>query len=450
MKNGKVLSAVSRELLRLNGPCFRWLAMTAAAVAFLCVTWAHIAAACGSTTVAISMAIWVVVVGVAVLNKALSNVMFPPVSTAARTGRFDVRGRHVFIMGGSKGVGLALGHECVRRGANIVTLAARNIEILRTAQKELLETLSTNGDGNADESAGDDEFRKGEKDGVERRKIHTIVQIVSVDVALEEQVKIAFAAAQALEGEARNSAGVVTPVPEEPNRKATCPVDVLILSSTLTYLKRFDMHSADDVGKIVRCNLLGNFQCCHQVVESMRRRRFGVIAVCNSEGALCPFYGMSLYAAGKCAMRGFLIALAQELQNFNVLCTNAYLPSVDTPGYAEERLNITEAGALIEGESPLHAPDTVATHMMDSISAGHTTITFDVIGWILAVLNGGNTAVCKPGQFLLDVAFGGVARLVMMAFNISCLWTILTVSHKDLPKDEQSQMLGNDNEKKKA
>merc|ERR1719230_2409436 len=50
---------------------------------------------------------------------------------------FDVRNKHVFITGGSAGLGLALARLCYTRGAR-VTIVARNIAQLNQAKADII------------------------------------------------------------------------------------------------------------------------------------------------------------------------------------------------------------------------------------------------------------------------------------------------------------------------
>lgn len=52
---------------------------------------------------------------------------------------YSIKGRHVLITGGSKGIGHAIAIEAVQKQAKIITLVARDAETLREAQTKCLE-----------------------------------------------------------------------------------------------------------------------------------------------------------------------------------------------------------------------------------------------------------------------------------------------------------------------
>uniref|UniRef100_A0A914RBN7 Uncharacterized protein n=1 Tax=Panagrolaimus davidi TaxID=227884 RepID=A0A914RBN7_9BILA len=49
----------------------------------------------------------------------------------------SLKGKHVFITGGSKGIGKETALEVIRRGAATVTIAARNLEALESAAGDI-------------------------------------------------------------------------------------------------------------------------------------------------------------------------------------------------------------------------------------------------------------------------------------------------------------------------
>ncbi|KFH00597.1 putative oxidoreductase, partial [Toxoplasma gondii VAND] len=52
---------------------------------------------------------------------------------------YRIEGRHVFISGGSKGIGLSLALECVRKRAKVISLVARTLSTLQDAQSLCIE-----------------------------------------------------------------------------------------------------------------------------------------------------------------------------------------------------------------------------------------------------------------------------------------------------------------------
>lgn len=87
----------------------------------------------------------------------------------------------------------------------------------------------------------------------------------------------------------------------------------------------------------MKVNLCSQMQQIHHVLPSMIERGHGVVCVSNSLAALVPIYGYTAYAATKAALKAFSVALDQEVAGAGILISNAYMPSVETPGYENEQ-----------------------------------------------------------------------------------------------------------------
>ena len=62
-----------------------------------------------------------------------------------RPSKLKLAGAHVFITGGSSGIGLEVAKECARKGA-FITLVARNLQKLDEAKQEVEKCLSGGGE----------------------------------------------------------------------------------------------------------------------------------------------------------------------------------------------------------------------------------------------------------------------------------------------------------------
>lgn len=69
----------------------------------------------------------------------------------------------------------------------------------------------------------------------------------------------------------------------------------------------------------------------------MIQRRFGAICFTNSLTTFVPIYGFSTYSATKAALKAFAEVINQEVAGMGILVANAFLPSVNTPGYQREK-----------------------------------------------------------------------------------------------------------------
>lgn len=84
-------------------------------------------------------------------------------------------------------------------------------------------------------------------------------------------------------------------------------------------------------------NISTPFLQVKHILPSMLKRKFGAICFTNSLAAFVPIYGFSTYSATKSALRAFAEVINQEVAGMDVLVANAFLPSVNTPGYEREK-----------------------------------------------------------------------------------------------------------------
>lgn len=102
--------------------------------------------------------------------------------------------------------------------------------------------------------------------------------------------------------------------------QALGPVDILVNNAGVTVERRakggmppnFLETQPEDWQKIIDLNLWGMLHCCHQVLPSMRDRRWGRIVNIMSEAGRAGEARLAVYSAAKAAMLGFAKAIAQE------------------------------------------------------------------------------------------------------------------------------------------
>jgi 3-dehydrosphinganine reductase len=201
-------------------------------------------------------------IGIALCAVAVVHVLFSMFFSSKRN---HLRGKHVLITGGSKGLGLALAREFLRRGCN-VTVVARN-------QTDLLEALQ-----NLDAYA-------------KSLSLTPKLQALRADTTSTEELAAAFSAAEA-------SAG---------------PIQVLFANAGLSIPGLFVDQPLSDFEKQVEVNYLGVVRAIKCVLPGMLTRRDGYVVITASMAAVLGMAGYTSYAPTKWALRGLADCLHNEV-----------------------------------------------------------------------------------------------------------------------------------------
>lgn len=230
--------------------------------------------------------------------------------------------RYALITGGSSGMGKALAHLLVRRGAH-VGIVARNPERLEAARQALQA-----------ESSGQ------------------VVEAFQADVRDHAVVREVV---EAIEGRGQaidflfNVAGYA-----RPGYFHELPLEVF----------RDQMET----------NYLGTVYTTYAVVPHMMARRRGHIVNFSSMGGLIATFGYTAYSASKFAIRGFSEALRSELQQYGIRVSVVYPPNTDTPGFAVENQTKPFETRYLEDTAGLMQPEEVAAVVLRGVERGKVMI----------------------------------------------------------------------------
>ncbi|GAB4817499.1 hypothetical protein N2152v2_004545 [Parachlorella kessleri] len=205
--------------------------------------------------------------------------------------RKKLAGKHVLITGGSKGIGLALAEEFVRRGSHVTVVARKQVDLVDALQ--MLTGLS--------ETLG----------------LSCKLQALSADTSNPEQITEALRKAIDVAG----------------------PIDVLICNAGLSLPGRFVDQDMEMFERQVQVNYLGTVATVKAALPAMLARKQGHIVLVASALAVLGFAGYASYAPSKWAVRGLADCLRNELQGTGVTVSVGYPPDTDTPGYAHEQLS---------------------------------------------------------------------------------------------------------------
>lgn len=228
----------------------------------------------------------------------------------SRLPRLSLDGAHVFITGGSSGIGRAVADLAASKGAH-VTFLARNPERLATALDEI------------EASCIREEQR---------------VLGLRCDVTEWEQVAEAVTHAERDFG----------------------PIDVLFACAGYCYPAAFLELPIEEFQGMVGTNLLGTMHAARAVAPGMVERGYGHIAMVSSMGGLVGVYGYSVYSASKFGVVGFAEVLRNEMKPHGVGVSVLCPPNVDTPGYAREVATEPPETARINGNVKAVSPESMA------------------------------------------------------------------------------------------
>lgn len=246
--------------------------------------------------------------------------------------KIEYAGKHVFITGGSSGIGLALARLLAAQGASIITILARRQNLLVQAAEEIRSAC-----------------------------IHS-----------EQKV-------QALQGDVGEMETII-PLLEHYQEVNGVP-DILINSAGITYPGKFSVLPPEIFRDLVNINYLGTVYVSRAFVNGMIRRGNGWIVNISSMAGFIGTYGYSGYGASKYAVRGFSDVLRAELKPRGVRVSVVYPPDTLTPQLEFEKdLKPAITRELAETAGVMTA-EKVASIILRDMQRGRYTILPGLQSW---------------------------------------------------------------------
>ncbi|XP_048624083.1 3-dehydrosphinganine reductase TSC10B-like [Brassica napus] len=207
------------------------------------------------------------------INQYLGDITAEFATLFDRTSKIPIKSRHVFITGGSSGIGLAAA------GGARVSILARSLSKLADAKRSI--ELSA---------------------GVE-------VSTFSADVRDYDAVSKAV-----------NQSG---------------PIDVLIVNQGVFIGKELEKQSTEEIKFMIDVNLVGSFNVIKAALPSMKGRGPASISLVSSQAGKAGIYGYTAYSASKFGLQGLAQALQQEVISHDIHVSLLFPPDTDTPGFEE-------------------------------------------------------------------------------------------------------------------
>jgi len=310
----------------------------------------------------IALIIIAIIVSIVVLAAILHEMQL---RKRVRTATVNLKGKHVIVTGGSRGIGKSLAEQLVKHGANITLIATR---------QPLLDQV---------------------KEELEQKGTSSKIQTFAVDLASNyENVERIIQQAESQFG----------------------PIHILINCAGSAISRRFEETDAADFNKMLSVNYISAVYTTKAALSSMKTHG-GHIAFVSSVAGLVGVYGFSAYSASKFALVGFAQALYMELQPHDISVTVSYPPDTDTPGFAEENKTKPQETRLISESGGLWSPDVVAAKILHDVLAKNFSSTVGFEGWLVRTVCCGMTPYTSISEVLTQV-------LVLPLFRIIAAFTL--------------------------
>ncbi|GMN46617.1 hypothetical protein TIFTF001_015805 [Ficus carica] len=293
----------------------------------------------------------------------LALLFFLYVIVRPRPVRIPIKNRHVFITGGSSGIGLALAHRAASEGAR-VSILARSHDKLQDAKQEI--SLAT---------------------GVD-------VATFSADVRDSDAVR-----------RAAEEAG---------------PIDVLIVNQGVFVPQELEKQELDEVRFMVEVNLIGSFNMIKAALPMMKNREGrgpGSIALMSSQAGQVGIYGYTAYSASKFGLRGLAESLQHELIAQDIHVSLIFPPDTNTPGLAEETKIRPQLTNIIAASSGVMKAEEVAKKALDGIKCGSFIIPCNFEGHLLSIATAGFSPQRSFLMAFVEVLTAGLIRVATLCFQ---------------------------------
>ncbi|GAA0140766.1 reductase [Lithospermum erythrorhizon] len=286
-----------------------------------------------------------------------------------RPTQIPIKNRHVFITGGSSGIGLALAHQAASQGAQ-VSILARSLTKLEEAKQSI--KLAT---------------------GID-------VDIYSADVREFEAVKSAI-----------DEAG---------------PIDILICNQGVFVAHELENSPLQELKFMIDINLMGTFHLIKAALPNMKSRVGrgpGSISLMSSQAGQVGIYGYTAYSASKFGLRGMAEALLQEVIGYDIHVSLIFPPDTDTPGLLEENKSKPEITSIIAASSGSMKANEVAKIALSGIRSGRFFIPCNLEGFALCLATAGMSPQRSVLMALIEVIGAGIMRIASLCFQWS--WYVI-------------------------
>ncbi|KAG6541094.1 hypothetical protein Mapa_017533 [Marchantia paleacea] len=273
----------------------------------------------------------------------------------------SLEGKHVFITGGSTGIGYAIAKRALLQGA-YVTVTGRSLSNLKKAQDSLSEEV---GDG------------------------ATRLRIKAVDAGDYKLMSQAISESFAWK-----------------------PIDVLVCNAGLTRSGYLDQMPIEDLELTVRTNIMGTVYPVHTALPLMKQRSpdhpMSIVFI-GSLASLFLMYGNSVYTGTKYALKGMAESLRLELLPYSIrvsmICPGFVQTAFLDEAERRDELQILMKDINMYDRKQAQSPDEVARRTLEAVKYGSPIVTTTpILGSALLMVARGfipDDSIFKTAQELL-------------------------------------------------
>ncbi|KAG9310762.1 hypothetical protein JVU11DRAFT_8610 [Chiua virens] len=291
---------------------------------------------------------------------ALSAVLFSSMILGFGRKKWDPKGKHIYITGGSQGLGLALAKILVKRGANL-SIVARTQSKLDDALKEL-----------------------------EKLRVSPSQSLKAFPFSLSS----ASSSAEAL-------AAVTAAHNEFPDAVFCCAG-----ASKPMFL--VEMSEAELEGGMSDGYWVQAWTACAAAKEMAKRGKAGKIILVSSTLGFMSFVGYSSYSPAKHALRALAECLRSEGLLYSFSTHIFFPPTMYTPGFDQENKTKPAITRKIESTDEGLTAEKAAQGLFKGIENGEFHITADLVTSLFRASTRGSS---PRGNALLDMVLDAVALI---------------------------------------
>ncbi|KAH7043055.1 hypothetical protein BKA57DRAFT_471352 [Linnemannia elongata] len=314
--------------------------------------------------------------------------LITPIHNLIRGNQFNPEGKHVYLTGGSVGLGRAVAIELAKKGAHVTIIARKEGPL-----KETVELM---------------------KEAAAARKVKNEQKFhwVSADLTDREQAIRALDEASTLHG------GRVP--------------DIVMTCAGTSVPRFFTEAPIEDFEWQMKVNYFGTLYTVHEAYKRMVEKGVkGKIVMTSSTLGLVGLVGYTSYCPTKFALRGLAESLRNE-SNLHGITTQIYYPgTMFSPGYETENLTKPLLTREIEGSTGL-TPEDAAKGMLKGLGKGYFAVTTDFDTGFLRVASKGVTPFANIGW---DYILGLIAPIGATSFLWEADGKVIKYGKKNLKKE---------------